>query len=103
MQIECPLRFTPIAIVKAHQRPITAIESTGLYLISGGYDRLVKIFDIRTMRHLHTLIHDESPVLELKVDEEIDVRFFDNPASSFQIHFSFLLTQPPFATKNLIS
>uniref|UniRef100_A0A914PFR2 Uncharacterized protein n=1 Tax=Panagrolaimus davidi TaxID=227884 RepID=A0A914PFR2_9BILA len=67
-----PLRFTSLATVKAHQRPCTGLECTGLYLFSSGYDRLVKIFDIRTMRPLHTLIRDESPVLELKIDEQVD-------------------------------
>ena len=67
------MRFNALSIVKAHQRPITAIETAGLYLFSSSYDRLIKIFDIRTMKLLHTLVEDDSPVLELKVDEQVDV------------------------------
>jgi len=69
---ETPVRFNALSIVKAHQRPITAIETAGLYLFSSSYDRLIKIFDIRTMKLLHTLVEDDSPVLELKVDEQVD-------------------------------
>lgn len=91
---DSPLRFTSLATVKAHQRPITSIECTGLYLFSSGYDRLVKIFDIRTMRSLHTLIRDESPVLELKVDEQADVCFLELSIYLSNIHilepFSFI-------------
>uniref|UniRef100_A0A7E4W6L8 Sterol regulatory element-binding protein cleavage-activating protein n=1 Tax=Panagrellus redivivus TaxID=6233 RepID=A0A7E4W6L8_PANRE len=61
--------FSSVASTRAHDKPITALECVGYSVISAGYDRLIKVYDLRNFRHLHTLIKDDSPVMEVHVEQ----------------------------------
>lgn len=60
-----------IAEMANHQKTVTALalDASGTRLLSGGADRLVKVYDVQSYRVVHTMVH-HAAVLALAVSPE---------------------------------
>lgn len=60
-----------LAQVRNHQKAVTALalDPDGTRILSGGVDRLVKVYDVQSYRVLHTMSH-HAPVLSLAMSPD---------------------------------
>ena len=59
-----------LTTLRAHQQPITCMESMGVQVVTGSQDHSLKVFRLHDTSHLYTLHGHYGPITGLFIDKD---------------------------------